>query len=336
MPGAGFGVAYSRPTDVMGRRIGAYAIDVAIASAIFFIMFFMLASSPHFSTAGDATDFCDNYNNNPDVICVPSGTTAYVLDSTEFGAVMLAEAGFVLVNFILLTGLTGFSLGKLMTGVRVVHRATGQRCGVARALLRTLLLVIPDLLGAVGVIVAATTDDHRRVGDMAANTLVVHKRALGQRPQPLYAPATYAPGGYLGVAQPPPPGYGHAAPPSPWAPSPSAPAPPWTAPAAPAPTGSTSWPDFGAARPTDPDATSVFDTASPTDTNAVISESATSATPNVEAKPAPLPAGEGAEAMPGVGAPHWDTNRNTYVQWDPELAAWMQWDYEKNEWHSIK
>src|SRR5205814_7462878 len=142
-------------------------------------------------------------------------------------------------NFILLTGLTGFSLGKLMTGVRVVHRDTGQRCGVARALLRTLLLVIPDLLGAVGVIVAATTDDHRRVGDMAANTLVVHKRALGQPPQPLYAPAMYAPGGYLGVAQPPLPGYGHAPPPSPWAPSPSAPAPPspW-APSAPAPTAS--------------------------------------------------------------------------------------------------
>ena len=87
-PGVGFGVAYSHPTDVMGRRIGAYAIDVAIAAVIFFVMFFALASSPHFNTASEANRFCDTFNNNPDVICAPSGTTAYVLDSTELGAIM--------------------------------------------------------------------------------------------------------------------------------------------------------------------------------------------------------------------------------------------------------
>jgi hypothetical protein len=353
MPGAGFGAMYSRPTDVMGRRIGAYAIELGIAFVIFIVMFFALASSPSFTTASEATEFCDNLNNTTDLTCAASGTTAYVIDSTEVLAIMLAEAGFGLVNFVLLTGLTGFSLGKLITGIRVVHQQTGQRCGVVRAFLRTILLAIPDLFGAVGVIVAASSTDHRRVGDMAANTLVVNKHAMG-RPltNPAYAPTVYTPGGYP-TGMPTPPGYGYPGQ-SPWpapvatAPPPSwgvpvAPPPPPVAPPAPAP----SWPDFGT--PHDPDATSVFDTAGTTGTNPVVDVSPTkdkvdseakppASTPSVpaEGKPEPALVGEGGEPAPGVGAPHWDTKRNTYIQWDPELNAWMQWDYAKNEWLGMK
>jgi len=50
LPGAGYGVTHSRPTDVMGRRIGAYAIDLAIAFVIFMVMFFALASTSDFNT----------------------------------------------------------------------------------------------------------------------------------------------------------------------------------------------------------------------------------------------------------------------------------------------
>ena len=180
LPGAGYGVTHSKPTDVMGRRIGAYAIDLAIAFVIFLVMFFALASSSEYDTTAQATEFCDSLNDNPDLVCTSSGTTAFVVDSTEVEAILLAELGFAVVNFVLLTGLTGFSLGKLMTGIRVVHQQTGERCGVLRAFLRTILLVVPDLFGAVGVIVAASSSDHRRVGDMGASTLVVHKQAVGQ------------------------------------------------------------------------------------------------------------------------------------------------------------
>ena len=349
LPGAGFGVSYSRPTDVMGRRIGAYAIDVGIAFVIFFVMFFSLASSRDFTTAGQATEFCDSLNDNTDLTCAASGSTAFVIDSTEVGAIMLAEAGFALVNFVLLTGLTGFSLGKLMTGIRVVHQQTGQRCGVVRAFLRTILLAVPDLFGAVGVIVAASSTDHRRVGDMAASTLVVHKRALGQPlARPAYAPSVYTPGGYSGGA-PMPPGYGYPGQQSPWpAPVATAPPPPWgvpvappppTVPPPPPPTAAPSWPDFGT--PIDPDATSVFDTTSPTSTNPVVdatikAHADAGAEPKPEPRPEPVLVGEGNEPAPGVGAPHWDTKRNTYIQWDPDLEAWMQWDYAKNEWHGMQ
>jgi hypothetical protein len=176
---------------------------------------------------------------------------------------------------------------------------------------------------------------------MAASTLVVHKRALGQPlGRPAYAPSIYSPGGYATG------GYGYPGQQSPW-PSPAAttPPPPWSVPVPPpAPPGppapAPSWPDFATPPITDPDATSVFDTSSPTDTHPVVDETVAKAKAGTDAKvDANVDAAvtsEGSEPAPGVGAPHWDTKRNTYVQWDPELKAWMQWDYAKNEWHGMK
>ena len=358
MPGAGFGMTYSKPTDVMGRRVGAYVIDLAVGFVILIVMVLALASTREFQTSAEATAYCDRFNDNPDIICTASGSTALVLDSSELGAIVLAEAGFVVVNFVLLTGLTGFSFGKLLTGVRVVNQASGQRCGIPRALLRTVLLFIPDLGGVVGFIVAASSTDHRRVGDMAASTLVVHKRALGHPPtQPVYAPSVYAPGGYAMTPQVPA-GYGYPAPPAtPWSNVPPAPTPP----PGPRPAATTSWPEFAPApdpTPTaDPDATMVFDTTSKTDEHPIFGPPPTAAAPKAESRsepqpePQPAPKTESkpesktdadfpqtppAKGSPGVGAPHWDVKRNTYIQWDPELNAWMQWDLAKNEWHAMK
>jgi len=341
MPGAGFGMTYSKPTDVMGRRVGAYAIDLAIGFVILITMVLALASTREFRTSSEATTYCDRFDNNPDVVCTASGTTALVLDTNELGAIGLAEAGFIVVNFVLLTGLTGFSFGKLLTGVRVVNRETGQRCGIPRALLRTILLFIPDIGGIVGFIVAASNDEKRRVGDMAAGTLVVHKRALGHPPtQPVYSPAMYGPGGYTMTPQTPA-GYGYPVPPaSPWGNAPAPPVPP----PAPAPPATTSWPDFGptpvpAPTPTvDPDATAVFDTTSKTDEHPLFGPPPTAAAEKktetkADADALQTPPAKGA---PGVGAPHWDVKRNTYIQWDPELDAWMQWDLAKNEWRAVK
>ena len=353
-PGVGYGVSYSKPTDVIGRRIGAYAIDLAIGFVIFIIMFFALASSSSFQSSRDATRFCDSLNDDPDLICTASGTSAYVIDTTELGAIMLAEGGFVLVNFVLLTGLTGFSLGKLITGVRVVHEDSGRACGVPRALLRTILLVVPDIGGLVGIIFAASRPDRRRIGDLAASTLVVHKRSFGHPlARAVPGPVIYAPGYPGGYG--PVPGY-PPAPASPWG-TPT-PAPPWAAPPPPTPAPPAapveSFPDFGPPPAIDPDATSVFDTSSPTDRHDVVTDDETAPEPArataAESTRAPergaperatperaAPAkDEPSPSTPGVGAPHWDTKRNTYIQWDPELTSWMQWDSANNEWQRMK
>jgi uncharacterized RDD family membrane protein YckC len=79
--------------------------------------------------------------------------------------------------FVLLEGLAGGTVGKLLLRVRVV-RVNGGRAGVGRALLRNILRVIDSLpvLGILGAILIAVTSERTRFGDRAAGTRVVHVR----------------------------------------------------------------------------------------------------------------------------------------------------------------
>jgi len=71
------------------------------------------------------------------------------------------------VEVYLLTALTGLTLGKRLTGIRVV-RLDGKPVGFGWALVRTLLLlaVIPPLV---------TDRDLRGLHDRAANTIVIRR-----------------------------------------------------------------------------------------------------------------------------------------------------------------
>jgi uncharacterized RDD family membrane protein YckC len=80
----------------------------------------------------------------------------------------------VVVYYVLLEGLVGRTVGKLVTGIRVVDAETGRRPGLLSAFVRTLLRIIDGLFGyLVGFIVVVNSERRRRLGDMAARTLVV-------------------------------------------------------------------------------------------------------------------------------------------------------------------
>src|SRR3546814_1986520 len=84
---------------------------------------------------------------------------------------------------VVLQGLTGWTIGKLITGLRVVGE-DGRAPGLGKALLRWVLWVLdgfPYVLPLVGGIVALTTVGHRRVGDMAAKPSASNRVALGRR-----------------------------------------------------------------------------------------------------------------------------------------------------------
>ena len=220
------------PTAVMGRRIFAYVIDGFIGFIIIAALFVPIAEAKAdtqtFSSNAAASDYCGEINERtfgtdgsggsfesdwtpgrafPDdsVLCLPLGTTTYRYTgadvnsiSNQLQLISLVATG---LNLLVLQGLTGASVGKFATGVRVV-REDGSTVGFGWNLLRWLLLFVDSFCFAlVGLITAFSSKGHRRVGDMAASTFVVGKAAVGS---PIQVPGMTTP--YPATAWPPTPG----------------------------------------------------------------------------------------------------------------------------------
>lgn len=237
----------SDPTNVFGRRVVAAIIDILILA----VPAFMLASSQleylELDSSSTASAFCDQYLDENNGVCFNFNETVYFSDAA-FGGVQLAGLGLNLLVLVVLQGLTGWTPGKLLLGLRTV-REDGRPPGIGWAALRWVLLIVdgqPCGLPLVGFITGLTTKGHRRVGDMAAKTFVVRSSAAGS---PIFVPgltapappAGYAAGGGWGTPAPPgagaPTGWGPAVDPSAgWGtpPAPSGPSAPPTA-TAPAP-----------------------------------------------------------------------------------------------------
>jgi len=175
-------------TRVLGRRYGAFFIDLVICLVAFTILFLAFATQRtvaetlalpgcHYAANSSPSDSnrqieCDNravFRINDTVYEAEIGPT--------FGLFLL----FTLLYFALPEALAGASLGKLMTGIRVV-RPDGTHIGIGRSLLRWLLWWVdgPITLFLCGIITSSVSRGHRRLGDMAADSYVVAKSAAGQ------------------------------------------------------------------------------------------------------------------------------------------------------------
>jgi uncharacterized RDD family membrane protein YckC len=251
--GYGWSAPPPDPTAVVGKRIGALLLDFLLTGVIIGALIFAVGDQT--DAQGALRDHSCRYETNEfgadtlqcDGLYVRNGTDVFVAD---WGPVFGVITGVGFVYFALLQGLTGATLGKLATGVRVVGK-DGTVAGLGRCVVRWLFFIVdgPMTLYICGLVTMLVSKRHQRVGDLVAGTYVVAKAAVGQPIPPIGAPA---PAGYApqppGYAQPPayppPPAYPQpAAPPPPpptsWPPPPSAPPPP---PAAPPPPPPTSWP----------------------------------------------------------------------------------------------
>ncbi len=198
------------PTAVMGRRIGAWLIDIIIVGAISLAIF-----SATVDTATVDFNPCDSGSDasfemctvGDDVIAWWDGNEATVFEFGDTTTVNLIQWIYGIGVFWVWQGLAGMTPGKALMGIRTVN-AQGQPPGVLRAFGRSVLWIVdffPWCLPLVGPIAAFSSKGHRRVGDSVAGTFVVNKDAMGQ---PLAIPGLTptavgygAPGGYA-----PPPG----------------------------------------------------------------------------------------------------------------------------------
>jgi uncharacterized RDD family membrane protein YckC len=280
------------PTAVMGKRIGAYIIDAIIGTAVAVIA--LLALSDKVETG---IDLCGITNHGP--LCFFAGDTMYIAEGGQGAAIIAVSLGFWIVAMgTLFQGLTGGTPGKLMVGLRVVDQESGQLAGIGKCAGRSILWVADaQPLGApiVGLVTAASSKGHRRVGDMVAKTLVVDKKSVGI--PPLVAGLTAAKGVYTPV----PPG-GYAAPVAPGGYNPPAP---------------------GGYAPPPP---GEYNPAPFTDASVI---------PPAGPPMAPPPPAVAQPANDGIEAPKWDADREAYIQWDPELNAWMQFDDSSQQWIPI-
>jgi uncharacterized RDD family membrane protein YckC len=158
------------PTDVVGRRVAAWIIDLISYLAVVAISWFALTTK----VSGE---------------CVAGGVTiggdchGFEEGSAGRGVWFLIVIAAAIVIYWLLPALKGTSPGHAAMGLKIIARDGGVP-GLGRGLGRWLLRIVDDfpyfLPGLVGFIAAITDkDQHRRIGDRAAGTLVVHKRASG-------------------------------------------------------------------------------------------------------------------------------------------------------------
>ncbi|QXC62383.1 RDD family protein [Aquihabitans sp. G128] len=284
------------PTGVVGRRIGAYALDFLLIGILSVALIYPLFSSASKTVDGDryrcsSQSFDDNSTSVSDgeipidsSLCFDLGDKVhYIPDGDTSGFTSKAYGigfGLQLANLVVLQGLVGASVGKLLLGLRVI-RQDGKKAGIGWAFLRWILLFVDQFCCFLpGAILVFTTKGHRRIGDMAASTFVVRARDVGTPPQVPGVTSGYGTPGYD-----PRGGYG-------------------------APGGYAAPGESGGSWPAGPAA------------------GATWGTPAASAPSAP-------SAPAGGAGPTWDAGRNAYIQYDREQGAWVQWNDGAQAWLPI-
>jgi uncharacterized RDD family membrane protein YckC len=142
-------VLRAEAVHVTGRRVVATIIDGLIFGTVYWLLALVLGD---IGPEGEAANWASN---------LPAwASVAYGL--------------FVVGYYILLEGYLGQTIGKMATGIKVITEATGTTPGVGAAAVRTVLRLVDGLFSyLVAFVTALTSDKRQRLGDMAANTLVV-------------------------------------------------------------------------------------------------------------------------------------------------------------------
>jgi uncharacterized RDD family membrane protein YckC len=223
----------SNPTAVVGRRIGAFLIDGLIGATLIFAFALATFTNTQLGDSIAAELQCELINEFSNDLCIQAGTTVYVGTENEVLAITLIWLAWVLISTMILPGITGWSPGKLLTGIRVVKADTFEKAGLGANILRGVLWVVdafPYFAPIVGGALLASKE-HRRVGDRAANTLVVRADSVGRSPMQTPSAGIAPPTGDASPPTTPPPPTGPpvnnlvtASPSPPAAPSPPPPA----------------------------------------------------------------------------------------------------------------
>jgi uncharacterized RDD family membrane protein YckC len=173
-----------QPTAVLFRRYLAHILDFFFHLGTVAVPFWLLATRSTVDVAsGDP--YADTFPQGADR-AIRIDDRLFVFDRNELILIAAVSAAVTLLFLVVIQGRFGWTVGKLLTGLRTV-KGDGERPGIIRAFLRTVLLPIDALpstpfLPLVGGLVALFTDTNRRIGDLLAGTYVVRRSAWGSDP----------------------------------------------------------------------------------------------------------------------------------------------------------
>ena len=217
-----YGYAPRDPTEVLGRRISAYLIDLILGSIVTVAL---LSWARHSSYYGATADACSSLRGGSSM-CFQLGDRVYVWNRASLWRAELASAGVWFANLVVLQGLVGATVGKLVVGLRVVN-GQGAPAGFLRTAGRWLFLAVDAGCFVVGLVSVVATHPHQRVGDLVCGTYVVARASVGIPPRSGYGPNLYGAAG-PGAWPPAPSGRGRWTPAGrigetpPWSPGPPA------------------------------------------------------------------------------------------------------------------
>ncbi|MGH9186911.1 MAG: RDD family protein [Acidimicrobiales bacterium] len=190
------------PTAVLGRRIGAYIVDGLIGLGLAALAFLLVAEHPSGQTSLSprvSEKVVESFDADRDIEAVWRVDEAFAgvhrdediwfVEGADFWVVTAVGFAFFGGALALLQGLTGRTPGKALFGLATVTE-DGQPPGVGKALLRWVLLLVDGFFIVPGLLTAALSKGHRRIGDIAAGTLVVEAVAAGR---PILVPGLTAP-----------------------------------------------------------------------------------------------------------------------------------------------
>jgi uncharacterized RDD family membrane protein YckC len=196
----------SKPTQVVGRRVAAFLIDLVILYGLTFALFFAMADTEEEQLQklieGDLDADSTTYGN------IQIGDNEYSLAGGDFILWLFITFLIGFLYMVVLQGLKGWTPGKLALGIRVVDESGKTGPGIGKAALRWLLWVVDGFFFyLVAFVTALATEKNQRVGDMVAKTFVVGQKDVGRPPfgqqqQPITGGGYYAQQGQQQPAQP--------------------------------------------------------------------------------------------------------------------------------------
>ncbi len=300
------------PTAVVGRRFGAYVIDMMLIPIVLavvpLVVFFATADLTEYTGGPPCEVLVEENLSSSSYFCIEDVQSSNTQANADHSTVVFKKSSlwvaiglFGGLHFIYTVGIlwfvqasTGATAGKALFGIRTVDEAGGPP-GIGKQFIRGILWVVDGLticgVPLIAILTILMSKGHRRLGDMAAKTYVVGTADAGSPvlvPQAggvVAAPAAGA--GAYGQAPSGPPIYGDPS---------QSPGSPMAGPAGQSqpPAGSAGEPGAGA--------------------------------------------GESSPPTPGLSqasGPQWDPARNAYIYWDASRSAWLIHDAASGEWKPL-